>query len=380
MTDTRCHLCSGELSLIQGYETLGRVTSDCRPWPAGGALAACESCGTVQKPTDAAWLNEITEIYRTYAIYSQSGGKEQKVFTGGGGVSRSATLLDQVARSLAPPAAGRLLDVGCGNGELLANAAGLLPGWRLSGTELSDQHRHTIENIPGIEAFHSGEDSLDAAPGPFDLVTMVHCLEHIPGPAAILDILRVKIGSGGHLVVEVPDFRRNPFDLLIVDHCTHFSPNGLRQVAESSGFALDFLRTDLIPKELTLIAHPGASASSKENTDGDGDGDAARQAVAWLGTVLRQAQDCAARRPFGLFGTAIAAQWLFGCLPDAVEFFVDEDPDRVGRNSNGRPILSPAQLPPGATVFVPLAPAVAAAVCARLGPAFIEPVRFDPSS
>lgn len=378
MTDTRCHLCSGELSLIPGYETLGRVTSDCRPWPAGGALAVCQNCDAVQKPTDAAWQTEIAEIYRTYAIYSQSGGKEQKVFTSAGGISRSATLLDQVIRSVVPPSAGRLLDIGCGNGELLANAARLLPGWRLSGTELSDQHRKTIESIPGIEAFHSGEGSLEAARGPFDLVTMVHCLEHIPNPAAMLDALQDKIGSSGHLVVEVPDFRRNPFDLLIVDHCTHFSPDRLSEVTESSGFALDLLRTDLVPKELTLIAHSGVSATEKQNAGSDGN--AGRQAVAWLGAVLGQARDCAARRPFGLFGTAIAAQWLFGCLPDAVEFFVDEDPDRVGRESNGRPILSPAQLPPGASVFVPLAPAVAAAVCARLGPAFIEPVRFDPAT
>ncbi len=373
MTHTPCHLCAGTLSPIEGYEALGRVTSDCRPWPAGGSLAVCDSCGTVQKPTDLAWQGEIGEIYASYAIYSQSGGKEQKVFSGGAGFSRSAVLLDQAAAALPVKSSGRLLDVGCGNGELLANAAQRLPGWRLSGTELSDRHRASIEAIPGVEGFHTGPDSLDDAPGPFDAVTLVHCLEHVPGPVAMLAVLREKLAADGRLVIEVPHFRSNPFDLLIADHCTHFSAAALRRVAEQAGFALDMLRTDLIPKELTLIAHAGATPPSPLPKD---DGESARRAVAWLAGVLDQARALAAQGPFGLFGTAIAGQWLFGCLPDAVSFFVDEDPDRIGREAMGRPVLGPDQVPPGARIFVPLAPQVAAALCRRLGPAYIEPLAF----
>lgn len=373
MTEISCHLCSGTLAKIDGYEELGRVTSDCRPWPAGGKLAVCRVCGTVQKPTDAAWRKEIAEIYDSYDIYSQSGGKEQKVFNAGTGISRSAVLLDAVATAIPAGKAGRLLDVGCGNGELLANAARRLPGWRLSGTELSDRHRAAIEKIPGVEGFHTGPNSLDQAPGPFDAVTLVHCLEHIPDPAAILSALREKLAPDGHLVVEVPHFRDNPFDLLIVDHCSHFSAAGLRRLAERAGFAADLLRSDLIPKELSMIAH---AAEAREAAIPLEDGAAAARAVAWLAGLRGQVESCAAHGSLGLFGTAIAGQWLFGCFPDEVAFFVDEDPDRVGRECNGRPILSPDQVPENARVFVPLAPKVAASVCARLGAAYIEPLPF----
>ena len=35
-----------------------RITSDCRPWPAGGRLCACQGCGSVQKLVDDAWNRE----------------------------------------------------------------------------------------------------------------------------------------------------------------------------------------------------------------------------------------------------------------------------------------------------------------------------------
>ena len=362
MISVPCHLCSGPLTRIEGYARLGGVTSDCRPWPAGGDLACCDACGTVQKPLTPDWHDEAGRIYGGYRIYSQSGGREQKVFTDGAGAARSV----------------RLLDIGCGNGGLLASAAARLPGWRLTGTELSDRHRAEIEAIPGVEAFHSGDGSLAAAEGPYDLVSLVHCLEHIPDPIGFLRGLAGKFAGGGHLVIEVPDFTRNPFDLLIADHCTHFSPAGLRHAAAEAGFAADLLSGEVVPKELTFIGHAGP-AGGEAPLSASASAAAARAAVVWLEGVLRQAETLAARRPFGLFGTAIAAMWLEGCLPGRVDFFVDEDPDRVGGEIAGRPVLAPSGVPADAAVFVPLAPSVAAQVCARLGPAFVAPERFDPA-
>src|SRR5262245_31203781 len=81
---TTCHLCgAGALTTISGYAGLNRVTSDCKPWPAGGAIARCGACGLVQTPTTPDWAVEADTIYRQYAIYHQSGGHEQSVFGGG---------------------------------------------------------------------------------------------------------------------------------------------------------------------------------------------------------------------------------------------------------------------------------------------------------
>jgi hypothetical protein len=69
---------------------------------------------------------------------------------------------------------------------------------------------------------------------------------------------------------------------------------------------------------------------------------------------------------FGLFGSAIAATWLYQGMSDRVRFFVDEDPQRVGRTHLGLPILSPEQVPAEADVFVGVSPTISGKLMARL--------------
>ena len=98
-----------------------------------------------------------------------------------------------------------------------------------------------------------------------------------------------------------------------------------------------------------------------------------RKRLRWLSRVAYAARESVGRKTFGVFGTSIAANWLLGVIGEtAVDFFVDEDPARRGLQHCGRPVLTPAEIPSGATVFVPLAPAVAAQVQSRL-----SSLRFD---
>ena len=65
--------------------------------------------------------------------------------------------------------------------------------------------------------------------------------------------------------------------------------------------------------------------------------------------------------------------WLYGAIGGKAAYFVDEDPARIGRACAGKPVLSPAQVPAGATVYVPLVPEIAAAVTRRLGAGYVAP-------
>ena len=68
--EARCQICGdGTLNELTAFADLPRVTSDCKPWPSGGRLAMCTSCGGIQKILDARWFAEIGEIYGAYEIY-----------------------------------------------------------------------------------------------------------------------------------------------------------------------------------------------------------------------------------------------------------------------------------------------------------------------
>jgi hypothetical protein len=89
--------------------------------------------------------------------------------------------------------------------------------------------------------------------------------------------------------------------------------------------------------------------------------------VDWLRRFVDAARQASATSAsFGLFGTSIAATWLCGVLGDIVSFFVEEDPNRVGRVYLGRPVVIPSEVKPGGVVYLALVPQIASQVAQRL--------------
>src|SRR6185295_19334899 len=209
-----CHVCNSQAMVeVPGYAGLRRVTSDCQPWAAGGRVYCCKDCGCSQKSCDDVWKQEITKIYAEYAIYHQSGGAEQVVYPAADGmpVSRSIVLLKKLADAVALPERGRILDVGCGNGGLLRAFRKVKPDWQVAGADINPNHRASVESIGGPGSFHL--TTPEKVPGEFDLVTLIHSLEHIPAPVSYLQQLKPKLGAKGMLLVHVPSYERNPFEL-----------------------------------------------------------------------------------------------------------------------------------------------------------------------
>lgn len=386
---------------LEEFKKLRRVTSDCRAWPAGGRLAVCGRCGLVFKPFDAAFRREAEEIYASYAIYHQSGGREQRVRHPHTGilVPRSTVLAEMLltpdilpaSRALPEPGTlperGSLLDIGCGNGAFLKAFAAARPGWELRGTEHDRRHAAELEKIAGFKELLPG-DFPDFKSQTFNLISLVHVLEHSQDPVAWLSRLRTHLASDGVLFVECPDAELNPFDLLTADHALHFSRQTLAALAARAGLAVTFPEKAWIAKELSAVCRiaqggrPEKAATFAGRSD-SGSGSAGpeevlrqtRQNLGWLQKLLAQAGSLGAREPIGCFGTSIAGTWLAGELKEKVGFFVDEDPDRAGGDYLGKPVRKPEGVPAESTVLLALAPSVAQSVAARLAPQFPK-VRF----
>jgi SAM-dependent methyltransferase len=367
LSPTACHACHRDgLTVLDGFEALTRVTSDCKPWPAGGRLAVCRGCGTVQKPLTTEWRAECDAIYTGYTIYQMWGGQEQPVFAGadGAAASRSSQLMRKLADGGFLPETGRMLDVGCGSGTLFHSFRAVRPNWSMAGSELGDQTKAVVEAIPGVEKLYVGP--FDDIPGRFDLITLVHCLEHVPDPSAFLRELSKKLTPTGVIVVDVPDHARNPYDLLIADHCTHFTRVTLADAAVAGGLDLQACTEEWIAKELVMVGRAGGAGLTAREADPEAAETTVRAQLARLARLTTVARDMAARGPLGVFGTSIAGTWLSRELGDSVQFFVDEDPGRHGRTLAGKPILAPAAAPVGAQVLIGLAPEVAELIKPRV--------------
>lgn len=367
-TSSECQVCGdARLEFIHEISKLRRITSDCRPFPAGGQIAICCVCGTVQTVPTAIWREEVAQIYQDYKIYDQSSGVEQGVWNPQGELGRRSEVLARwIRREGELHERGRTLDVGCGNGAMLKSFSAEMPLWRLYGLDLDDKYRSVIELIPGVESLYLG--GIESVEGRFDLVTMLHALEHFEEPLGFLGQLKSRIAPGGMLFIEVPDFEANPFDLLVADHCCHFTLKTLGRLIDRAGYDVIQISRELVKKELSVLARPrlASTKNAKHAPPREIDDviDLTKRSALWLTKLVNAARHLSEQGSFALFGTSLAATWLSIEVGQNVGSYIDEDPSRHGYYL-GRPVIPPSAIPTGANVFLPFPPAVAAQIAER---------------
>ena len=374
----RCHDCGcQEIHVFEEYASLGRVTSDCKPWRAGGSLQVCLSCGLIQANTDDHWRAECSEIYAAYESNYQSGGVDQAIFEPltGIAIQRSEKLLLELLRRGLLPVTGSLVDIGCGSGGFLRACSAHLPEWDLFGLESAATYEREVRGIRGVrDFFASGFDRLT---GTYNLITLLHVFEHLEAPSAAFRVLERSLRENGAIFIEVPSCESNPFELLVADHASHFTADQLVRMMQAMGAPLlHGSDCDWIPKEISLLAGRSKQDRSLRRSPSEIEsiiGLVQRQ-IKWLQSLAVGAKRLAASgEKFGVFGTSIAANWLTGVVgPDAIDFYVDEDPGRISRSLFGKPIIAPAQVGSKAKVYVPLAPVIAGTVNERLSASGLE--------
>ena len=110
-------------------------------------------------------------------------------------------IMARSVRSLGPKT--RLLDVGCGDGQFVAEARAM--GMEATGLELDPRVVETARaagldvRLADLEEFSRQE------PGAYDAITMSHLVEHLADPVAYLTAARVALRPGGRLWIATPN-------------------------------------------------------------------------------------------------------------------------------------------------------------------------------
>jgi SAM-dependent methyltransferase len=109
-------------------------------------------------------------------------------------------LVARIVRRAVP--AGRVLDVGCGRGDLLSRFAG---SHDVAGIEISRAGlRLAHDRLPSATLAAGDIEDGCPIPGPFEVVTAINVLEHLDRPADALANLAAVQPPGGLLVVHLP--------------------------------------------------------------------------------------------------------------------------------------------------------------------------------
>ncbi len=246
---TNCPLCGSSshrevfrLFRPKQIQASGRPTESL--YGRAGRLVRCEACELVRQdaPVD--------------AHYEEAEDPEYLIEEEGLRHTFRRNLLD-IARYRPPP--GRLLDVGCGPGLLLEEAAAL--GWTASGVEPS---QWAVDKAiqRGLDVVRGTTDTVDLRPGSFDVIVANDVVEHVPDPLAFARRLYELLSLQGVVYLCTPDVSslvarslRRWWWSVLPGHIFYFSPATLARVLETSGFRV--LSSERHPKTFSLEYYAG---------------------------------------------------------------------------------------------------------------------------
>jgi SAM-dependent methyltransferase len=337
------------------------------------AKADCLRCGLLahrEPPTSG-------EIARTfghgYALYAHAPGRPEER-------RRQQAYAEWIAEAIGAPAPARLLEVGCGNGSLLLELAGRLPGTRAAGVDPSPEAVEHAKRA-GVAARCGFAADAAAEFHDQDVVLSVNVIEHTPDPAEFLRRLASTAGAESRLVVVCPDGAIPSTEMLVFDHLFSFTEPSLAALAGEAGLRVDETRpapAALGPFTMHVL-RPGVGVQPRPHDAGATHAARADYLRAWarLDDALGERTGT---RPLTCFGTGEAAGLIRAYAPRTwarIERFTVDAPAQP--EFGGRPVTALEALVPARdeTVLLAVRARDQAAVAGRLGGRGMNVVRWD---
>lgn len=243
-----CPLCHNDRSEL--FETLAAGTTAIE-------YRLCSRCGMVFQGMD--WKEDDLEHFYANDYRTLVEGADQVSEKNRAIEETRARLLVSWLKEHGVVSVKRHMDIGASTGALIHrsrrefNAA-------VQGVELSNSHRafaaaRGLPMLPSLKALESqgGER--------FDLVSLIHVLEHLPDPVNVLAGLRERwLALDGALLLEVPNlYAHNSYEIA---HLHAFSRHTLLETLRLAGYRVDAVqihgqpRSNVLGLYITILARP----------------------------------------------------------------------------------------------------------------------------
>lgn len=143
--------------------------------------------------------------------------------------------------------AGVLLEIGAGTGAFAHTM--LEAGWQVTALEPDNVARANAAKKFGLQ-LREANDIYSLPANSYDLITMWHVLEHVHDLHGYFARFRDLLVDNGVLVIAVPNYTSGDASIYqqhwaawdVPRHLYHFSPNGMRTLAEQEGFYVKEIR------------------------------------------------------------------------------------------------------------------------------------------
>lgn len=218
-----CPNCGGHFKALRGFETKN--------------LAICECCRFIFDRRIAS-QQELDDLYRHYSYSAERACPPATI------ASYSRLLLEFERYRKA----GKILDVGCGQGDFLAEAG--KRGWAVCGTEFSPQAVERCRER-GLDVRQGNLELSMFDPNSFDVVTSFEVFEHIDDAPAEIRKIHTLLRPGGMFYMTTPNFNSvlrylegAEFRMIAYpEHISYYTPVSAHHLARDAGFEVIDTRT-----------------------------------------------------------------------------------------------------------------------------------------
>lgn len=384
-----CRVCHGKDITLLDLPINSFITSDCNKWHGSKPQFYMCACKYVGKAVNDSYKDSLGHTYKNYEPYWQNrkpgepkaAVSEQRSLdiTSGKFLSRSDLLVNYLFNksnllelNYMPCT---ILEYGCGSAPFLdALENSEIRNYVVDLADLNDINCEVISKKSRFRKFYNITNQiLDQT---YDLITLVHVLEHVDNPVVLLNNLSESLKDNGKLLVQIPNSSINPFDFIIADHLSHFSLANIIKLIQKTDLKVFDYSVETVPKEITLLLGKNHNEIKLPNFD-----DKLALPMDFFYDYENLINKLTSEHEIIIFGTSIGALWLTSEIQRRglkISAYLDEDEGRVGNNINYVEIKHPRDfnLPKSGVVLIPLAPILVTEIF-RKYPKFKESMNLD---
>jgi SAM-dependent methyltransferase len=222
------------------------------------ATVVCRECGLVSH-AEIPSRDDLLRYYETKYRHDYHGEYTPAPFRVVREWKRGRILVDWLGPHI--PASANVFEVGCGIGCTVMQFA--LAGHNASGIEPGEGFAAYARNQLRADVRQATLYDLPPIPQ-YDLVLLVHVLEHLSSPTDALTRIGRLLVPGGKLYVEVPNFARPhsaPGRQFHFAHIYNYTPATLRMLAAKSGYRVDKAFTSPHDKVIGMLLAKSADVA-----------------------------------------------------------------------------------------------------------------------
>lgn len=211
-------------------------------FPGEHKIVRCPECGTLRMSPRPPFEERRKAFTDLYPLFDWALGRRHTVVAD----ERIARFNNQIAQITKRHQPGRLLDVGCSDGDFMLGMK--RRGWEVRGIELHKKVADYAREERGLDVVTGAEHEVDWD-GTYDCITLFGIIEDLDDPNACLKRCYEHLADGGLLVIQTHNiaslearyFGPDWFNVEAPRHVWHFTPGSLKRLLMNNGFSQDDL-------------------------------------------------------------------------------------------------------------------------------------------